>query len=396
MISPNSSAASLNPSSLVLSVALLVSQLLPGASTAQDYTLEPSFGTFELVSGFEPDPIEFANYAGGIIDLSLQEDSDCVGFISAAPDIRISYSGAEYDYPLGFITESEADTVLLINAPDGSWYCNDDYSEDFGVSAGIEFSTPMEGVFDIWVGVYEEEDAYTPAVLLISELGLDEDGESVESSGDSGSDDLGSGTAFAISDRGHLLTNYHVVEDCSRLTFALPGQEPVAANVIASDITADLALLTTDLLTVPASFDLQNPPRLGEEIVVYGFPLLGDLSSQGNLTSGLVSALTGLGDDVGTYQISAQIQPGNSGGPVMNRNGSVIGVVVSMANEQYFSRQTGATPQNVNFSITGNVIRSFLIANRMKFQQTRNTQQLLSIADIAERAQRFTGAVVCY
>ncbi len=300
-----------------LAATLLVLLASPASVVAQDYDLTPSFGTYDLVSGFEPDPVEYASYAGGAIDLSQQEDSGCVGFVSDAPDIRISYSGIEYDYPLGFITESEVDTVLLINAPDGSWYCNDDYSEEFGVSAGIEFITPMEGIFDIWVGVYEEEDIYTPATLLVTELGLDED-SSQTGNGDSESD-LGSGTAFSINDRGNLLTNYHVIEGCNSLTFRLPGQDPVAASVVATDIDADLALLEVELLTVPATFDLQNRPRLGDEIVVFGFPLLGDLSSQGNLTSGLVSALTGLEDDMGTFQISAQIQPGNSGGPVINR-----------------------------------------------------------------------------
>ncbi len=377
-----------------LAAALVVLFASPIIVVAQDYDLTPSFGTHDLVSGFEPDPAEYASYAGGSIDLSQQEDSGCVGFVSDAPDIRISYTGIEYDYPLGFITESEADTVLLINAPDGSWYCNDDYSEEFGVSAGIEFITPMEGIFDIWVGVYEEEDSYTPATLLVTELGLDEDA-SQTGNGDSESD-LGSGTAFSINDRGNLLTNYHVIEGCNSLTFRLPGQDPVAASVVATDIDADLALLKAELLTVPATFDLQNRPRLGDEIVVFGFPLLGDLSSQGNLTSGLVSALTGLEDDMGTFQISAQIQPGNSGGPVINRSGSVVGVVVSQANEQYFTRQAGTTPQNVNFAITGNEIHAFLNANRMKFLQATNTQQYLSIADIAERAQRYTGAVVCY
>lgn len=375
----------------LLAAVLLV---LPHSAVAQDIDLEPNFGSIELVSGFEPDPAEYILYAGGVIDLGEPADSNCVGFVSDSPDLRIAYSGAEFDYPLGFISEAEVDTVILVNAPDGSWYCNDDFSEELGFNAGIEFLAPQEGIYDVWVGVYEESAIYTPATLFITEIGMGS--ESSEQAGSNGPEDnLGNGTAFTIDDSGNLLTNYHVVEGCDNLTFRLPGQNPVAASVIATDVDADLALLSTNLLTVPATLKLQRP-RLGDEIVVYGFPLLGDLSSQGNLTTGVVSGLTGLNDDTGTFQISAQIQPGNSGGPVIDRAGNVIGVVVSMANEQYFTRQSGATPQNVNFSITGNVILNFLGTNGFKPVQATDATRYLSVADIAEQAQRYTGALLCF
>lgn len=363
---------------------------------AQDVNLGPNFGPVELVSGFEPDPVEYPLYAGGVIDLSEVTDTNCVGFVSDAPDYRITYSGNEFDYPLAFISESEVDTVILINAPDGSWTCNDDFSEELGFSAGIEFATPEEGVFDIWVGVYEREAMYSPATLFITELGMSDDTESEAGTGTQVDNSLGSGTAFSINEQGNLLTNHHVVEGCNNLTFQLPGQNPVEARVLATDVEADLALLETSLLTVPASFEFQNRPRLGDEIVVYGFPLLGDLSSQGNLTTGVVSALTGLGDDRNHFQISAQIQPGNSGGPVINRSGVVVGVVVSMADERYFSRQSGATPQNVNFAISANVVQSFLATHGVVQGQRQNALRSLSVADIAERAQRYTGAILCY
>jgi len=374
---------------------LLLSLSIPCG--AQNANLGPNFGPIDLVSGFEPDPAEYELYAGGTIDLSLDADLDCIGFISAAPDFRITYSEAEYDYPLGFLSDSEADTVLLILGPDDRWYCNDDFSEEFGFNAGLEFAVPQEGYFDIWVGVYDIEDIYTPATLLVSELGLSP--ETSSSDGDPGSttdDRLGSGTAFAINDQGHLLTNHHVIEDCNSLTFQLPGQNPVPASVVASNEAMDLALLSADLLTVPASMDLQTRLRLGDEVVVYGFPLLGDLSSQGNLTTGVVSALTGLNDDRANFQISAQIQPGNSGGPVINRSGEVVGVVVSMADDRYFSRQSGVNPQNVNFAIAGKVILTFLNSNGVSYSEASDGQQFLSIVDIAERAQAYTGAVMCY
>ena len=370
--------------------------LLAMSSTvfSQDYNLDPTFGYVEVVSGFEPDPAEYSLYAGGELDLSKDSNLECVGFVSDAPDFRLTYSDLQYDYPLGFVSESEVDTVMLINAPDGSWHCNDDYSDEFGFNAGVQFLTPQEGVFDIWIGVFDEADLYTAATLLVTEVDIRENPEDDESQISGGNQ--GSGTGFTINELGHLLTNYHVIEECNSLTFQLPGQNAVPASVVATDERADLALLATNISTVPAVFDFRSRPRLGDEIVVYGFPLLGDLSSQGNLTTGVVSALTGLNDDSANFQISAQIQPGNSGGPVLSRNGVVAGVVVSMANDRYFMRQSGANPQNVNFAISGKLIRAFLLSNGIEYTQASTAQPSLSIADIAEIAQRYTGAVMCY
>src|SRR4029079_10829288 len=96
---------------------------------------------------------------------------------------------------------------------------------------------------------------------------------------------------------------------------------------------------------------VSGPVRAGEAIAVYGFPLAGVLSSTGNVVSGNVTALTGLGDDVRYFQISAPIQPGNSGGPLMDYSGLVVGIVNAKLNDLAFAKTTGDLPQNVNFAI---------------------------------------------
>ena len=133
----------------------------------------------------------------------------------------------------------------------------------------------------------------------------------------------------------------------------------------------------------------------GEEVVVYGFPLLGDLSSQGNLTVGIVSALSGLDDDLSRMQLSAQIQPGNSGGPVMDRQGNIIGVIVETANDEYFLEKSGAVPQNVNFAIRDALARSFLDTNNVPYVVSDGAETM-AIVDIADQAQDFTGVILCY
>ncbi len=370
-------------------------------AAGQNISLEPNFGGTELASGFDDDPRVAPVYVGGPLDLSKSTEFSCSGFVSEAPDYRIDYSTSSENYTLSFYALAEVDTILLINTPNGDWHCNDDFNEEFGFTAGLEFESPLNGIYDIWVGVYDQNDIYSAAELYITELGdlLDEvpDDTSI-STGNSSQNtprNIGSGTAFVISNSGHLITNHHVIEECNSISFQLPGQPAIEASIVSSNSNFDLALLKTNLSTDPAEFHSQNRLRLGDEIVVYGFPLLGDLSSQGNITSGVVSALTGLNDDLSTFQISAQIQPGNSGGPVLDRYGRVVGVIVSMANEEYFSQQSGTSPQNINFAITANITQSFLDTNTIDYAQSNGLEEL-SIADIAEKAQSFTGAVLCF
>jgi len=375
--------------------------LLPLQTEAQDISRDPYYGELDLVSGFSNDPRTQVVMAGGSIELAESETLSCMGFIGEPPDYRINYSEGSDEYQLSFFATAEVDTVIVVNDPLGAWHCNDDFSDKYGTTAGVQFDSPSYGIYDVWTGVYSEDDNYTEATLYITEQGnvldqvLEGRGTPAETSSPQPPRNTGSGTAFVITSAGHLLTNHHVVEGCTSLTFQLPGEEPIQASVVSTNQDFDLALLRANVAVQPAEFHSQSRLRLGAEIVVYGFPLLGDLSSQGNLTSGVVSALTGLNDDLSTFQISAQIQPGNSGGPVFDRAGALVGVVVSTANDEYFSAQTGNVPQNVNFAITAGITQAFLDANGVKYTQA-TTNEVRSIADIAEKAQSITGAVLCY
>jgi serine protease Do len=140
-----------------------------------------------------------------------------------------------------------------------------------------------------------------------------------------------SGTGFLISSTGHIITNYHVIESCSTIRAIPVGGQPYSAYIVTKDKTNDLAILKTSLspAVVPS---LRKQPRLGESVYVFGFPLTGLLSTSGNFTSGSITALSGLADDSRFLQISAPVQPGNSGGPLIDKFGSVVGVIVSKLN----------------------------------------------------------------
>jgi S1-C subfamily serine protease len=149
-----------------------------------------------------------------------------------------------------------------------------------------------------------------------------------------------SGSGFAVSP-GVVVTNAHVVERCRGLR-VLRGDQARGGRVLAIDREQDLAAVQTDL-PVPAALPLRAGPalRLGESVVAFGFPLVGALSREGNLTTGNVSALAGLRDDAGYLQITAPVQPGNSGGPLLDEGGNVIGVITAKLDAVAIAKRTG-------------------------------------------------------
>jgi hypothetical protein len=138
--------------------------LLAAPVAAQDFSQSPSFGTVNLSSGFTPDPRTVDLVAGGTIDLSGRI-GNCVGKIASAPDVRLQYSAGN-GLPLVLSTRSNADTTLLVNTPDGRWFCDDDGAG--ALNAKVVFSNPSSGQYDIWIGTFGESPE--SASLLISEI----------------------------------------------------------------------------------------------------------------------------------------------------------------------------------------------------------------------------------
>lgn len=204
---------------------------------------------------------------------------------------------------------------------------------------------------------------------------------------------LTTGTGFFVTAAGHLITNEHVVRRCDRITGRLASGEVFPLSLVASDPRNDLAVLKGAGGRAFASLRRSTPP-LGERVVVYGFPLSGELAASGNLTTGLISASTGLRGDSGQFQISAPIQPGNSGGPVLDDQGLVVAVVQSKLDAARAHRVTGDVPQNVNFAIKGNVLKSFLEAEGIRFDERSSGERRRESA-IAEDAMRYTVLVAC-
>jgi S1-C subfamily serine protease len=172
-----------------------------------------------------------------------------------------------------------------------------------------------------------------------------------------------------------VLTNNHVVQGCARMSARNAAGTRAAASVLATDPRRDLALLEVPPGFGPVLVFRDSPPvQRGETVVTYGFPLSGVLSSGPSLTTGDVSALTGLRDNPLHFTITAPVQPGNSGGPLLDAQGHVIGVVVAKLNAAQVARMTGGDiPQNVNFAIKGPDAARFLAASGSPVQHTPST-----------------------
>lgn len=203
------------------------------------------------------------------------------------------------------------------------------------------------------------------------------------------------GTAFVVSNNGHALTNHHVINGCTEVKIA--GREGIA-KVITSDRVNDLALLQLPGNTKDVASLNPNSGRLrqGEDIIVFGYPLNSVLSSGGNLTQGIISATTGIENNTNQIQITAPIQGGSSGSPVMDKKGNVVGVVSSRL-DMKAARITGTLPQNVNFAVNGQTAIAFLDANKVPYKTGRGlSSREMSNADIAEEARKWTVLVECW
>ena len=155
-------------------VASVVAGFLMCAGTAlvaQNWNAAPLYGTLNLVTGFMPDPQSLAIQAGGadaVANLGIYDPTGgaCRGYInSGAPDVRVHYTSGT-TYPIRFYVSSATDTTLLVNLPDTTWRCNDDYS---GLNPLVHIDGPPAGQYDIWIGTYAAI-APTPATFFVTEL----------------------------------------------------------------------------------------------------------------------------------------------------------------------------------------------------------------------------------
>ncbi len=168
-----------------------------------------------------------------------------------------------------------------------------------------------------------------------------------------------SGTGFAVNSDGYIITNEHVVRGCDVQGF-IYANKPRRLELIAKNKKLDVAILKSSSIKIIDHLKFSSTLVTAQNVYAYGFPLLGQLSKELKVTDGIVSSLSGIKNDRSRIQVTTPIQPGNSGGPVVDERGLVVGVTVSGL--------VGKRVQNINFAIKKDNVLAFLSQNRVPFK----------------------------
>lgn len=173
-----------------------------------------------------------------------------------------------------------------------------------------------------------------------------------------------SGSGFFVGDQGHFVTNEHVVGSASDVSIYFENRI-LPAKVIHTSKVADIALLKVDA-PIKGIEIADVEVDLGMDVYAVGFPNPVIQGTEVKVTKGVVSSKRGLNNDDTNFQIDAAIQPGNSGGPLCDSKGRLVGVVVATLNAIGVAKATGSIPQNVNYAIKASELSAFLRARSVK------------------------------
>ncbi|ABE39653.1 peptidase S1 and S6, chymotrypsin/Hap [Rhodopseudomonas palustris BisB5] len=383
-------------------IAVLSLALMPAARSEDGLNIDKSFGS---VSGWD---VGFSKNVGGCLAAATYRDRTTVwfGFAGDKPSAYIAFTNPRW---ASVEVDGQYDLQLVMRRTrwNGQFVGFTRGNERGVFSAGLKTEFMVELAESGGVGVFLNRNR-------IAALSLDGSRRALEAvlscqkafmTAQSDTRDEGStgakpkrnarssGTGFYVSGNGHIVTNNHVIAECSAINVIPPGGAPLRATLVAKDKTNDLAILKTSS-SPPAVPGLRTQMRLGEAVYVFGFPLTGILSTSGNFTAGAITATTGMEDDTRLAQISAPVQPGNSGGPLLDKYGNVVGVIVSKLNALNIAAATKDIPQNVNFAIKSGIATNFLDSSGVLPSGTVSTRELPPEA-IADLAKSFTVQVLC-
>ena len=171
------------------------------------------------------------------------------------------------------------------------------------------------------------------------------------------------GTGFLFSSKDYVITNYHVVKGANSIFAKFTNGQTVKAEVVAKDPKNDIAVLklvkAPPLSAAPIKLGDSSQARAGEKIFTIGYPASKIMGEKPKYSEGVINAMTGLQDDPAFFQVSVPVQPGNSGGPLFNERGEVIGITTSSLSLLAIDAM-GAIPQNVNYAIKASFVKNLL------------------------------------
>ena len=203
------------------------------------------------------------------------------------------------------------------------------------------------------------------------------------------------GAGIVASRDGAILTNHHVVRGCAAITVIDRKKKRHPASIIGRDTQNDLALLRAKgPFDDAASFRDGDAVEAGESVTVVGYPLAAILGTDPNVNFGYVTALSGLRGDSSRFQVAAPIHKGNSGGPVLDQRGRVIGVVTAKLNARAVEKRTGDLPQNIGFAVRGEIAQLFLERHEVDVERTARGSKLEN-TEVAAIGRAVTVLIAC-
>jgi S1-C subfamily serine protease len=167
----------------------------------------------------------------------------------------------------------------------------------------------------------------------------------------------GYGTGFFVSASGQLVTSYHVVDGARAIYVQTADGTRYPAKIARSSAATDLAVLEVNHRpTKYLSFGAVNAAKPGDRVFTIGFPVMELLGAEPKFTDGVISSLSGVGNEAAFAQISVPVQPGNSGGPLVNEKGEVVGVIAATAAVREYVEAVGTLPQNIGWAVRGEYV----------------------------------------
>lgn len=272
----------------------------------------------------------------------------------------------DYDY-LGVITDtrnsnwSRGEVKLLLKETASTLAYSGTYFDEAHNELGTLFllSSPNVIEFNVPVGLYGNPHS----IMLVRNFPKESRTSRIEKS-------ESSGTGFFVT-HDLVATNYHVVREAKQISLSVTGGAAIQGELLLKDSQNDLAILRVNLSnpvnTVAAFKGVKclavgnsDEARSGDTVFTLGFPLSGLLAATPSVGQGVISNSAGMDNDLRMFQISIPIQPGNSGSPLLDSNGRVIGIITSSLSGKAMLKATGTLPQNVNFAIKSSYLKTML------------------------------------
>ncbi len=262
--------------------------------------------------------------------ISFLKNGKCVSLDGAGEKIDLTCAWQQDDDELTFIYDNQ--TTYVVKLSKNTWE-----GKAKNPKSGREWFSYGEAlVIDSWLSVKAPDETKSKKKKPVAS----------------------SGSAFFIDDKGHLITNFHVVEKCYDQSKIIYKTNEYDAKLIAKDKFLDLALLKSEIQNDKFIMISSKPPKKLKRIIVAGYPFGRELSDDLKFNSGIITSLKGLGDDSTRIQIDAAVNPGSSGGPIVyEENGQLAAVAVAGLRKD--------VTEAVNFGIKASSLRNFLEANQL-------------------------------